>query len=57
MFLSEKPMLYVLNIGESTQLGKDLEAAVAKYNLTEVSTRPTPEPAPSAAKSKLNSPK
>jgi len=22
-------MLYVLNIGESTQLGKDLEAAVA----------------------------
>src|SRR6202142_2346632 len=31
MFLSEKPMLYVLNIGESTQLGKDLEEAVAKY--------------------------
>src|ERR1700723_1894689 len=26
MFLSEKPILYVLNIGESTQLGKDLEA-------------------------------
>ncbi|MGD0509143.1 MAG: redox-regulated ATPase YchF [Terriglobales bacterium] len=40
MFLSEKPMLYVLNIGESTQLGKDLEAAVAKYNLTEVAARP-----------------
>src|SRR6266478_5841816 len=35
MFLSEKPILYVLNIGESTELGKDLEAAVAKYNLTE----------------------
>src|SRR5258708_21971731 len=34
MFLSEKPMLYVLNIGESTELGKDLEAAVAKYGLT-----------------------
>src|SRR5246127_5167683 len=33
MFLSEKPMLYVLNIGESTELGKDLEAAVAKYGL------------------------
>ena len=32
MFLSEKPMLYVLNIGESTELGKDLEAAVAKFN-------------------------
>ena len=30
MFLSEKPMLYVLNIGESTELGKDLEAAVAE---------------------------
>jgi len=40
MFLSEKPMLYVLNIGESTDLGKDLEAAVAKYGLTEVGSRP-----------------
>ncbi len=40
MFLSEKPMLYVLNIGESTELGKDLEAAVAKYKLTEVAARP-----------------
>ncbi len=40
MFLSEKPILYVLNIGESTDLGNDLEAAVAKYNLTEVSARP-----------------
>jgi len=39
MFLSEKPMLYVLNIGESTELGKDLEAAVAKYKLSEVATR------------------
>src|SRR5215471_2966735 len=26
MFLSEKPMLYVLSIGESTELGKDLKA-------------------------------
>ena len=40
MFLSEKPILYVLNIGESTNLSKDLEASVAKYNLTEVSSRP-----------------
>jgi ribosome-binding ATPase YchF (GTP1/OBG family) len=40
MFLSEKPMLYVLNIGESTQLGRDLEAAVSKYNLSEVAARP-----------------
>src|SRR6202142_227146 len=40
MFLSEKPILYVLNIGESTELGKDLEEAVAKYKLSEVSARP-----------------
>ena len=40
MFLSEKPMLYVLNIGESPELGKDLEAAVAKYKLSEVAARP-----------------
>src|ERR1035437_4138458 len=40
MFLSEKPMLYVLNIGESTELGKDLEAAVAKFKLSEVAARP-----------------
>ena len=39
MFLSEKPMLYVLNIGESTALGKDLEAAVEKHKLAEVSKR------------------
>jgi ribosome-binding ATPase len=40
MFLSEKPILYVLNIGESTHLGKDLEEAATKYNLTEVASRP-----------------
>src|ERR1043166_338222 len=34
MFLSEKPILYVLNISESADLGKDLENAVAKYGLT-----------------------
>ena len=28
MFLSEKPIFYVLNIGESTELGKELEDAV-----------------------------
>ena len=33
MFLSEKPMLYVLNIGESPHLGSDLEAAVDKYGM------------------------
>jgi ribosome-binding ATPase len=40
MFLSEKPMLYVLNIGESSELGKDLDEAVGKYKLTEIAARP-----------------
>jgi len=40
MFLSEKPILYVVNISESTELGKELENAVAKYKLTEVASRP-----------------
>ena len=40
MFLSEKPMLYVLNISESAELGKDLVAAVTKYKLTDVAARP-----------------
>jgi hypothetical protein len=40
MFLSEKPILYVLNVNESTQLGKDLEDAVTKYKLNEVASRP-----------------
>src|ERR1700691_5225498 len=40
MFLSEKPILYVLNIEESTNLGNDLENASAKYKLTEVASRP-----------------
>jgi ribosome-binding ATPase len=40
MFLSEKPILYVLNVSESTNLGKDLEGAVAKYGLAEVASRP-----------------
>jgi len=40
MFLSEKPVLYVLNVNESTELGKELEAAVSKFKLTEVASRP-----------------
>jgi ribosome-binding ATPase len=40
MFLSEKPILYVLNISESTQLGKDIDEAVAKYKLEEIASRP-----------------
>src|SRR5579862_4465727 len=39
MFLSEKPILYVLNIGESMELGKELDEAVGKYNLTEIADR------------------
>jgi ribosome-binding ATPase len=38
MFLSEKPILYVLNISESAELGKDLENAVAKYGLVDISS-------------------
>ena len=39
-FLSQKPVLYVLNISESTNLGPELEAAVAKWNITEPASRP-----------------
>src|SRR5208282_5951272 len=39
-FISQKPILYVLNISESTTLGADLEAAVAKYKLEEMASRP-----------------
>src|SRR5215510_6969321 len=38
MFLSEKPILYVLNVSESPTLGKDLENAVAKHGLNEVAS-------------------
>jgi len=40
MFLSEKPLLCVLNVSESATLGQDLEQAIGKYNLTEVAARP-----------------
>ena len=40
MFLSEKPILYVLNIGESLTLGKDLDEAGTKYGLADVASRP-----------------
>jgi ribosome-binding ATPase len=39
MFLSQKPILYVLNIGESTTLGDDLEAAVSRYKLEGIAGR------------------
>ncbi len=40
MFLSQKPVLYVLNISESTTLGVDLETAVEKYGLGKMASRP-----------------
>jgi ribosome-binding ATPase len=39
MFLSEKPILYVLNVSESSELGKELENAVGKHKLSEVAAR------------------
>jgi hypothetical protein len=40
MFLSQKPVLYAVNVSESMTLGADLEAAAAKYGLTELAARP-----------------
>ncbi len=40
MFLSQKPILYAVNIGESMTLGADLDAAVKRYCLEEVAQRP-----------------
>jgi len=39
-FLSQKPILYALNIGESSTLGDDLDAAVIRFQLNEVAGRP-----------------
>ena len=38
-FLSEKPLLCVLNVNESSDLGKDLEGAVEKYGLGAAASR------------------
>ena len=40
MFLSQKPMLYVINVNESTHLAKDLDEVTEKYKLQEVASRP-----------------
>ena len=40
MFLSQKPILYALNIGESSTLGADLDAAATRFKLDEVAQRP-----------------
>jgi GTP-binding protein YchF len=39
MFLSEKPILHVLNIGESGELGRELDQAVSKFNVNELTRR------------------
>jgi len=40
MFLSEKPILYVLNVNESPQLGNALANPASMHNLMEVASRP-----------------
>lgn len=40
MFLSQKPVLYVVNIGETAALGDALDSAVIRYKLDEVAHRP-----------------
>jgi len=40
MFLSQKPILYALNISESPALGADLEGAAARFKLDGVAARP-----------------
>lgn len=40
MFLSQKPILYALNLSESMTLGTDLEGAPAKYKIEEAAARP-----------------
>jgi len=40
MFLSEKPILYVLNVGESSTLGEELDEAVSTCGLTDIASRP-----------------
>jgi ribosome-binding ATPase YchF (GTP1/OBG family) len=40
MFLSEKPILYVLNVNESPDLGNTLAGAASQLGLIEVASRP-----------------
>jgi hypothetical protein len=40
MFLSQKPVLYAVNVSESMTLGADLEKAAEKYGLQELAARP-----------------
>ena len=57
MFLSQKPILYVLNVNESQTLGNDLENAVDKFGMKELPRARTPGPPRSAAKWKPNWPR
>lgn len=40
MFLSQKPILYAINVNESTKLGVDLDEAVSRYKLDTLAQRP-----------------
>jgi len=40
MFLSQKPILYVVNVSEGSNLGAELESAVSGYKLDELAHRP-----------------
>src|SRR5437868_6732524 len=40
MFLSQNPILYALNVNESTALAADLEKAPEKYKMSEYASRP-----------------
>ncbi len=40
MFLSQKPILYALNVSEGATLGAELEAAVGRFKLDEIAQRP-----------------
>ena len=57
MFLSQKPILYALNIGESSTLGDDLEAAVSRSSWTKWHSGPTRASPPFAEKWKPSWPK
>jgi ribosome-binding ATPase len=41
MFLSQKPILYVLNVNEGPTLGAELESAVSRHKLDTLATRPS----------------
>lgn len=40
MFLSQKPVLYAVNLSESTTLGDDLDKAGSRFGLSELAARP-----------------